>query len=230
MGLGKFFNNDIVKSAPPNLPRRRQGFARQAGGDGVEPSREGSRRARLRGGRHHRRGGPGHWMGVWVRGMKVSRRPFGSEGLLQSDWMGGKGGGQPVRLGGNGAFVIGLLGKANNMKDVTGLRLSGAADGGPARGTRNKRGRKPSPCRAALRPRTAASPPRLASINTPAAGPGRAGRIFFLALHAQAGTRSSTVRAHCRGRRGKSSGAARASGQTGTWPPPGSSSRSTRRR
>jgi S1-C subfamily serine protease len=67
--------------------------------------------------------------GLLVDGFSVTFMRVTAEGKLDpkdsydSEWIGGKGGGRETKLGGDGTPVIGILGKAANNEDVTGLGL-----------------------------------------------------------------------------------------------------------
>lgn len=68
--------------------------------------------------------------GQTVEGFSITFMKVKADGKLdpkdsyESDWMGGKGGTNPVKIGGDGTPVIGLIGKANaTSKDVTGIGL-----------------------------------------------------------------------------------------------------------
>ena len=66
--------------------------------------------------------------GLTVDGMSITFMKIAPGGILdpndsyESAWIGGMGGGGPVRLGGDGTPVIGVIGKSNNA-DMTGLGL-----------------------------------------------------------------------------------------------------------
>ena len=60
--------------------------------------------------------------GLSVTFMKVVDGKLDPKDTYESDWIGGMGGGGPTKLGGSGAPVIGVAGKANK-KDLTGLGL-----------------------------------------------------------------------------------------------------------
>ncbi len=66
--------------------------------------------------------------GLTVDGMSVTFMKVTPDGRLDpadaydSAWIGGRGGGAPRRLGGNGTPVIGVIGRTN-MRDMTGLGL-----------------------------------------------------------------------------------------------------------
>lgn len=66
--------------------------------------------------------------GLTVDGMSVTFMKVTPDGRLdpsdayESNWIGGRGGGPPMRLDGNGTPVIGVIGRAN-MRDMTGLGL-----------------------------------------------------------------------------------------------------------
>ncbi len=62
--------------------------------------------------------------GMQVKFMKIGDGKLDPKDAYDSDWVGGKGGGGPVKIGGDGTLVNGLIGRTNaNSKDVTGLGL-----------------------------------------------------------------------------------------------------------
>jgi len=62
--------------------------------------------------------------GMSIKFMKVIEGKLDPKDSYESDWLGGKGGGNPVKIGGDGTLVKGLIGRANpGSKDVTGLGL-----------------------------------------------------------------------------------------------------------
>ncbi|MCE9563837.1 MAG: serine protease [Planctomycetes bacterium] len=61
--------------------------------------------------------------GLSLTFMKVLDGKLDPKDSYESDWLGGKGGGGPVRMGGDGTQVIGLLVRTN-PKDVSGLGLA----------------------------------------------------------------------------------------------------------
>jgi hypothetical protein len=60
--------------------------------------------------------------GLSVTFMKVVDGKLGPKDAYESEWVGGKGGGGPVKIGGDGTLVIGLIGKAK-ADNVSGLGL-----------------------------------------------------------------------------------------------------------
>jgi predicted Zn finger-like uncharacterized protein len=121
VGLGKFINNDIVKAVRPIY---------RVGDKDSLGKQQGTEIARI----VKVLAKPGYAVGaitlktaLGVDGfsltfMKVANGRLDPKDAYESEWVGGKGGHPPVILSGQGALVIGLLGKAN-MKDVTGLGL-----------------------------------------------------------------------------------------------------------
>jgi hypothetical protein len=62
--------------------------------------------------------------GLSIRFMKVVDGKLDTKDSYESDYVGGKGNSQPVKLGGKGAPVIGLIGRSNFVtKDVIALGL-----------------------------------------------------------------------------------------------------------
>jgi hypothetical protein len=60
--------------------------------------------------------------GMSITFMKIDNGQLDPNDAYESAWIGGNGGGPPVRLGGTGTPAIGIAGKANN-RDMTGLGL-----------------------------------------------------------------------------------------------------------
>jgi hypothetical protein len=122
IGLGKFVNNDVIKTVRPIYRvNNKEVFGRRYGTD---TSR--FLRARAK---------PGYAVaGLWIKAglvvdsVSVTFMKVNDQGKLdpkdyyQTPWIGGQGGRAPVYVGGTGIRVIGIIGKANN-KDVTGLGL-----------------------------------------------------------------------------------------------------------
>jgi hypothetical protein len=119
VGLGKFGNNDVVKAVRPLY---RTGDKESNGAQfGTELTRVVKVVAK-----------PGYAVGAMtvkaglgvdglsVTFMKLTDGKLDPKDAYESEWVGGKGGGAPVKLGGDGTLVIGLKGKAND-KDATGL-------------------------------------------------------------------------------------------------------------
>ena len=61
--------------------------------------------------------------GLSVTFMKVVNGRLDPADAYESDWIGGRGGNQPIRLGGDGTLVVGMIGKSNTKKDMTGMGL-----------------------------------------------------------------------------------------------------------
>ena len=120
-GLGKFGSNDTVTAVRPIF---RVGNQESLGKQqGTESSRVVKVLAK-----------PGYAVGaitvksflaidgVSVTFMKDAQGRLDPNDAYESNWIGGMGGIQPVRLSGEGSLVIGLIGRANK-KDITGLGL-----------------------------------------------------------------------------------------------------------
>jgi hypothetical protein len=122
LGLKKFGKNDVVRTMRPIF---RVGDKESPGQlRGTDTSRSSKVTAR-----------PGYAVGaitvkagLTVDGMSITFMKIAPDGKLdpndayESAWIGGMGGGPPVRLGGDGTPVIGVIGKSNN-NDMTGLGL-----------------------------------------------------------------------------------------------------------
>ncbi len=61
--------------------------------------------------------------GLSVTFMKLDKGRLDPERSYESDWIGGAGGGGPMRLGGSGAVVVGLIGSQNLNPELNGLGL-----------------------------------------------------------------------------------------------------------
>ena len=122
IGLGKFFNNDVIRSGRAIYRvDGKDSFGTQRGSD---TSNVITVRAK-----------PGYAVGaVTIKAgltadgmsftfMKIVDGKLDPKDSYESEWVGGKGGGAPTKLGGDGALVVGIIGKTN-AKDLTGLGLS----------------------------------------------------------------------------------------------------------
>ncbi len=121
VGLGKFFDNDVVKAVRPVF---RTGEAETTGEwFGTEIGRVVKLVAK-----------PGYAIGaitaktglgvdgLSVTFMKLAEGKLDTTDSYESDWAGGKGGGGPVKVSGDGVLITGVAGKAN-PKDVSGIGL-----------------------------------------------------------------------------------------------------------
>jgi S1-C subfamily serine protease len=121
VGLGKFFDNDVVKAVRPIY---RTGEKESLGEQyGTEINRVVKVVAK-----------PGYAVGaislktglgvdgLSVTFMKVVGGKLDPKDSYESDWVGGMGGGGPVKLAGGETPIVGVVGKAN-AKDVSGLGL-----------------------------------------------------------------------------------------------------------
>jgi S1-C subfamily serine protease len=121
-GLGKFINNDIVKTVRPIYRAGdKESFGEQYGTDISRPGKVVAKPGYAVGGLTVKTA-----LGVdgfSVTFMKVTDGKLDPKDSYESEWVGGNGGGGPVKMGGDGTPVIGLLGKTNG-KDVTGLGLA----------------------------------------------------------------------------------------------------------
>ena len=149
VGLGKWANSDVVAAVRPIFltAKGAEVLGRQHGGDTSRLQRVKAK--------------PGYAVGaitakaaVAVDGFSVTFMRIDNDRLdpkeaYESEWMGGKGNGPQTRLGGDGALVVGIVGKENS-RDCTGLGLLQAAAGAEAALLRVPR-RAPYRC-PALRP------------------------------------------------------------------------------
>src|SRR5262249_40903072 len=123
IGLGKFVANDVVKAVRPVF---RVGDKESLG---KQQGKDTSRVVKVIAKPGYAVGAITVKAGLVVDGMSVTFMKIGGDGRLdpkdayESEWIGGKGGGRPERLAGNGAPVTGLIGKANDRGEVTGLGL-----------------------------------------------------------------------------------------------------------
>ncbi len=121
IGLGKFFDNDVVKAIRPVY---RVGDKESVGEQfGTDTTRVTKIIAK-----------PGYAVGaitlknglgvdgLSITFMKLTDGKLDPKDSYESQWVGGMGGGGPVRVGGDGSLVVGVLVKAN-AKDVSGLGL-----------------------------------------------------------------------------------------------------------
>ena len=121
IGLGKFVNNDVVKAVRPVYRAgEKESFGEQYG---TETPRVVKVVAK-----------PGYAIGaislktglgvdgLSVTFMKVVDGKLDPKESYESDWVGGMGGGGPVKLAGGETLIVGVVGKAN-AKDVSGLGL-----------------------------------------------------------------------------------------------------------
>jgi S1-C subfamily serine protease len=121
IGLGKFFDNDVVRAVRPIF--RKDGSDTLGTQHGTEIDRVVKAVAK-----------PGYAIGaitvtagltvdgLSITFMKVVDGKLDPRDAYESEWIGGKGGGGPEKLTGNGTPVVGIVGKVND-KDVTGLGL-----------------------------------------------------------------------------------------------------------
>jgi hypothetical protein len=121
VGLGQVFNSDIVKAVRPVYRvGEKESLGIQYGtpsGDAVKVIAK-----------------PGYAVGSLmvksgltvdgfsIKFMKLTDGKLDPKDSYESEWIGGKGGGGPVKIG-DGTLVVGLLGRTNGAKDVTGLGL-----------------------------------------------------------------------------------------------------------
>ncbi len=122
IGLGKFGSNDVVRAIRP--------VYRVGGNDsfGMQRGTDLSRVVKVIAKPGYAIGAMTVKVGLTVDGMSVTFMKVGQGKLdpndaYESPWIGGMGGGAPVRLGGTGTPVIGLIGKTNQNNEVTGLGL-----------------------------------------------------------------------------------------------------------
>jgi S1-C subfamily serine protease len=121
VGLGKFFDNDVVKSIRPVF---RKGSTDTLGTlVGTEIKRVVKVVAK-----------PGYAVGaltvknglgvdgISITFMKVVDGKLDPSDAYESDWIGGQGGGGPVKLAGDGVAVLGVIGKSN-PRELTGIGL-----------------------------------------------------------------------------------------------------------
>jgi S1-C subfamily serine protease len=130
VGVGKFFDNDVVRSLRPIF---RVGDKETMGEWHGPTSREiVKRRVRVV-------ARPGYSVGaitaktglgldgIGVTFMKLADGKLNKDDSYESEWIGGQGGGQPVRIGGDGSLVIGLRGKSRG-DTLSGVGLMYAGD------------------------------------------------------------------------------------------------------
>jgi S1-C subfamily serine protease len=123
IGLGKWFDNDVVRAVRPIYRKdSKDEFGEQRG---TETERLVKAIAK-----------PGYAVGavtikagltvdgMSVTFMKIVGNKLDPKDSYESEWLGGKGGGGPEKLGGDGSAVIGIVGRANaQTKAATGLGI-----------------------------------------------------------------------------------------------------------
>ncbi|MBN9121576.1 MAG: hypothetical protein J0I06_20915 [Planctomycetes bacterium] len=122
VGLGKFFNNDVIRAVRP--------IFREGGKEvlGEQRGTELNRVVRVVAKPGYAVGAITTKSGLGLDGFSVTFMKVAEGGKLdpkdsyESEWIGGMGGGGPTKHGGDGTPVIGIVGKANK-KDLTGLGL-----------------------------------------------------------------------------------------------------------
>jgi hypothetical protein len=130
VGVGRFFNNPVVVSVRPIF---------RAGNKETEGEWHGTTKADAVKEVVKVVAKPGYAIGALtaktglgmdglsVTFMKVVNGKLDPNDSYESDWVGGKGGGGPVKVGGDGTAIIGLIGKAR-ADTVSGLGLLQPAD------------------------------------------------------------------------------------------------------
>ena len=121
VGLGKFINNDVVKAIRPIYRvGDKDSVGEQYGTNLTNVVKVIAK--------------PGYAVagvslktglgidGMSVTFMKIADGKLDPKDAYESEWIGGKGGGGPVKIGGDGTLVVGILVKAN-AKDVSGFGL-----------------------------------------------------------------------------------------------------------
>jgi hypothetical protein len=121
VGLGKFFNNDVVRAVRPVF---RVGDKDELG---IQRGSELDRVVKVIAKPGYAVGAVTIKAGLTVDGlsvtfMKVKDGKLDPSDSYESEWVGGYGGGGPVKLAGDGSAVIGIVGKAN-AQNATGLGL-----------------------------------------------------------------------------------------------------------
>ena len=121
IGLGKFFNNDVVRAARPIYRvGDKEWFGKQYGTETIRVVKVVARPGYAVGALTAKAGLTVD--GLSVTFMKVVIGRLDPTDAYESNWIGGKGGNGPVRLGGDGSLVVGLIGKSNG-KNMTGMGL-----------------------------------------------------------------------------------------------------------
>jgi S1-C subfamily serine protease len=123
IGLGKFVNNDVIRAVRP--------IYRVGGKDsfGEQVGKELDRVVTVLAKPGYAIGAMTVKAGLTADGLSVTFMKIVDGGLdpkdsYESDWVGGMGGGGPVKLGGDGTQVVGIVGKMNaSNKSATGVGL-----------------------------------------------------------------------------------------------------------
>jgi S1-C subfamily serine protease len=136
VGLGKFFNNDIIIAIQPIYQTAKGEVQGKAVGSFT-------RQLTVKAKAGYAVAGITGKAGLTMDGFSVTFMRIKGEALdpkdsYKSDWIGGKGGGRETDLGMTGAPVIGIAGKSNKKQDCTGfgllLKLSTGQSGGGDKG------------------------------------------------------------------------------------------------
>ncbi len=122
VGLGKWADNDVVTAVRPifTTAAGEEILGQQHGADTSHVTRVTAKPGYAVGGLTAKAAAVVN--GFSVTFMKIDGDRLDSKQTYQSDWIGGRNGGQESRLGGDGAAVVGIVGRANS-RDCTGLGL-----------------------------------------------------------------------------------------------------------
>ena len=121
IGLGKFVNNSVVKAICPLYRDGNREFIGSRHGVDFSSVVKVVAKPNYAVGAITVKTGLGV-DGLSVTFMKIDGQRLDPQDAYESDWIGGKGGNGPVKLGGDGTQVFGLCGKCNR-RDVNGLGL-----------------------------------------------------------------------------------------------------------
>jgi hypothetical protein len=121
IGLGKFFNNDVIRAIRPIYWTPKGEVLGDQRGTDTSRIVDVKAKAGYAIGAIIGKAGLG-LDGLSVTFMRVEGARLEPKDAYQSEWIGGHGGGQETKLGGTGSPVIGIVGKSN-AKDLTGLGL-----------------------------------------------------------------------------------------------------------
>jgi S1-C subfamily serine protease len=123
VGLGKFFDNDVIRAVRPIYRvGEKDSFGTQFGTELKHVVTVLAKPGYAIGAMTVKAGLTGD--GLSVTFMKIVDGKLDPKESYESEWVGGMGGGGPVKLGGDGTQVVGIVGKANaTNKNATGLGL-----------------------------------------------------------------------------------------------------------
>jgi hypothetical protein len=122
VGIGKFFNNDVIESIRPiYLTSRGEKVGEQVGKQAAKVVTV-KAKAGYAVGAMTVKGGLGI-DGLSLTFMRIDKQGLKKEDAYTSDWMGGKGGNREATVGGDGSSVVGICMKMNDQNKACALGL-----------------------------------------------------------------------------------------------------------